>query len=106
MSLSLATTLSTSSVLKVNNSLTSGTYYLPEKTALTHEFMSVVINGTKSLLLVSQLKTITLPPKVEGLRMATLWAEVQQDKELMRYFPAYHGRVPSKAYFFNVGSKT
>ena len=45
---------------------------------------------------------MTLPPKVSGLRISALWNEVQNDPELMKYFPAYHGRIPSKEYFFNV----
>lgn len=70
---------------------------------MTYEYIADVLAGRRKLIRVDQLRTLTMPPKVEGLRISSLWDEVKKDEKLACYFPPYHGRLPSKEYFFNVG---
>ena len=79
-----------------------GGFYLPEASAITYEYIADILAGRRKLLKVEQLNTLTMPPKVEGLRLSTLWEEVRKDQNIAVYFPPYHGRMPSKEYFFNV----
>ena len=77
---------------------------MPSKDVMTYEWIAQVISGKKKLILVTHLKTMTMPPKVNGLSIATIWDEVKKYAHLMQYFPDFHGRVPPKDFFFNVAS--
>lgn len=76
---------------------------MPDKDAITYEYIREVLDGRKKLLKVADLKTLTVPPKVEGLRIAAMWEQVKADNVLSKYFPAFHGRTPPKQFFFTVG---
>lgn len=82
--------------------LTEGGYYLPEDSYITWSYIRSILNGDKKLLKVSQLKTMTTPPKFDGVRLSQMWAELKDHPEVAPYFPPCLGRTPTKEYFFAV----
>ena len=63
----------------------------------------MVLEGQKLLLRTSQIHCMIPPPRIRQLSIRTLWPELRQNEEFLRYFPprAIRG-YPSRAYFFGI----
>ena len=81
-----------------------GGWFLPDRRSITWKWISDLLAGRKKLLKTTEVKTYVVPPKFDGIRVETLWQEVQSNAEWVKYFPDYLGRTPDKLYFFSVRS--
>lgn len=78
-----------------------GGYFLPPKSFITWEFIRDVLNGTKSLLPLSQVQSLYVPPKVSELTVAKIYAQIEHDKRITCYLPDCN-RPQDKKYLFGV----
>lgn len=68
-------------------------------------FLKEILNGTKSLLKLDQIKTIPRIPKYAEIDVKKFWNEIKTDNSFNQYFPSVfmnEKRVPDRTYFFTV----
>lgn len=85
---------------------TEGQYYLPPKQMLTWSYIKQILIGEKLLIKFDSIQGQMILPKARGVRVADLFEKLENDLELMKYFPDMSpDRVIPREYFFTVMSK-
>lgn len=77
--------------------------YLPPDYMLNKDFLKAVLMEKKTLLPLKEVKYVNVP-FYDELSVVKIWPMVQNDPDVMKYFPAKlpKGRVPDRTYFFNI----
>ena len=82
---------------------TRGGYHLPPVGKLNWRYIRQILNGSKKLMKIQQLRLVDPPPRIRELTVRAIWPQVCNDQNLLSYLPDLRpGQLPERRYFFQL----